>query len=257
MQRAQLRHRHQLDGHLGGHGQHALGADRDRQQVEARGVQRSATKFDHLALDGERAHAQHVVQGEAVLEAVHAAGVFGDVAADRAGNLARRVGCVVEPVRGRGFGNRQIAHTRLHSRRTRVSIDFQDAVELGHGQQYAVGVRQRAARQPGARATRHHRHLQRVARLQHLRHLRLSFGQDHDQRQLAVERQTVAFVWPRILRPMQHAALRQQREQRRHDLMPIGTARLAQELPRDQQTGARARPNGDYLPFCLGLHRNG
>ena len=44
-------------------------------------------------------HGQHVVGGEAVLEAVRAAGVLRDVAADGADLLAGRVGRVVEPVR--------------------------------------------------------------------------------------------------------------------------------------------------------------
>ena len=47
------------------------------------------------------ANAKHVVRGHAVPEAVRAAGVERDVAANRADLLARRVGRVVEPVRRR------------------------------------------------------------------------------------------------------------------------------------------------------------
>ena len=53
----------------------------------------------HVAVGVDRAHREHVVGGEPVLEAVHAAGVLGDVAADRADRLARGIGRV-EQARG-------------------------------------------------------------------------------------------------------------------------------------------------------------
>eukprot|EP01136_Pigoraptor_vietnamica_P010494 Opistho-1_new@48175 len=78
----QLRLGHQLDRHLRDDGQHALAADDQWQQIHSGRVHRLRSELDRLALDGEAAHAQHVVQGQAVLEAVHAARVLGDIAAD-------------------------------------------------------------------------------------------------------------------------------------------------------------------------------
>ena len=72
-----------------------------REQVEAGRVERLAAELDRLAGDGEAAHLEHVVQRQAVLQAVHAARVLGDVAADRAGDLAARVGRVVQAVAAR------------------------------------------------------------------------------------------------------------------------------------------------------------
>jgi hypothetical protein len=54
---------------------------------------------------------------------MHAAGVLGDVAADRAGDLAARIGRVVQTIRRRGLADRQIAHAALHDRRARERVD--------------------------------------------------------------------------------------------------------------------------------------
>ena len=59
-----------------------------------------ARERDELAVGQHDVDGEHVVDREAVLEAVRAARVLGDVAADRADLLARRVGRVVEAVAG-------------------------------------------------------------------------------------------------------------------------------------------------------------
>ena len=90
--------------HRLGHPQHAhddpdcdperpLGADEHAEQVGARVVSREG---DELAVRENDVDREDVVHGEPVLEAVGAARVLGDVAADRADLLARRVGGVVE-----------------------------------------------------------------------------------------------------------------------------------------------------------------
>jgi hypothetical protein len=126
--------RHQLDRDFGDDAQHAFRADEHGQQVQARRIERLAAQFDDVALDGADAHAQHVVHRQAVFEAVHAAGILGDVAADGAGDLGGRVGRVVQ-AEGRGrFRNRQIAHARLDHRRARIrstrTMRFRRAVDI-------------------------------------------------------------------------------------------------------------------------------
>ena len=91
----------ELDGDLGDDGEQPFAAVDQRQQVVARRVERVAAELDDLAGDEHAAHAAHVVHREPVLEAMHAAGVLGDVAADRARDLRRRVGRVVEAVAAR------------------------------------------------------------------------------------------------------------------------------------------------------------
>ena len=106
----------------------------------------SLPKLDRLALDREAAHAQHVVQRQAVLQAVHAAGVLGHVAADRAGDLAATG-------RARSTGRSGAAASLMARLRTphctvavRASaVDLHDLVELGQRQRHAQRVRHRAA----------------------------------------------------------------------------------------------------------------
>ena len=82
--------------HLGDDAQQPFGADGDAQEIVALGVEMLAAEPHHLAVDQHQLDAQHVVGGEPVFEAMHAARILGDVAADRAGDLARRIGRVVE-----------------------------------------------------------------------------------------------------------------------------------------------------------------
>ena len=65
-------------------GERAFRADEDAEQIEAGRVERGAADVDELAVGQHGLDAEHVVDGEAVLQAVRAAGVLGDVAADRA-----------------------------------------------------------------------------------------------------------------------------------------------------------------------------
>ena len=80
-----------------GDAERALGADERAEQVGPRVV---ARERDELAVGQDDVDGEHVVDREAVLEAVRAARVLGDVAADRADLLARRVGRVEEAVAG-------------------------------------------------------------------------------------------------------------------------------------------------------------
>ena len=196
----ELRLGRELDGDLGDDREQALGAVDEREQVVAGAVERVAAELDDLAGDEHAAHAAHVVHGEAVLEAVHAARVLGDVAADRAGDLRRRIRRVVEAVRRGGLGDREVAHARLHDRGARQRIDREDPPELRERQHDAVacpaarrptGWCPRRARRPGTRG--------RVAAPQDRDDLRLVLGERDRRRQLAIQREAVAFVRPRVL----------------------------------------------------------
>ena len=143
---------HQLDGHLGHHGEQALGADHQRQQVVARRIERCAAELDDVAVHGDAAHAQHVVHRQAVLEAMHAAGVLGDVAADGAGDLRTRIGRVVETVRRGGLGDGEVAHARLDHGDARDRIEAAGCASSWPGS--AARLARAAARRPTARCRR-------------------------------------------------------------------------------------------------------
>ena len=91
-----LRARHRPTVDLGDDAERPLGADDDAEQVVARRVGHRARRGARCGRPAARtSSAEHVVRREPVLQAVRAAGVLRDVAADRADLLARGVGRVV------------------------------------------------------------------------------------------------------------------------------------------------------------------
>ncbi len=89
--------RQDAHGDLGDDAEQALGAGHHPHQVVTPGVEMLAAEADDLAVDHHDLEAEEVVGGEAVFEAVHAARILRDIAADRAGDLAGRVGRVIKP----------------------------------------------------------------------------------------------------------------------------------------------------------------
>jgi len=148
--------RQELDGDLDNDAEHAFGTGHQREQIVARRVERLAAERNDLAVRGQDLEADDVVDRETVFQAVHAAGVLGDVAADGAGDLRRRVGRVIQAIRRGRLGDGEIAHAGLDSGGAIQGIDFKDAVELREREQHALGMRQRAAGKAGAGAARDH-----------------------------------------------------------------------------------------------------
>src|SRR5579871_4043704 len=94
-------------------------------------------KLDELTVNGEASDAQDVVNREAVFQAVHAAGVFSDIAADGTGDLGRGVGRVVKAVGGSRLGDFQIADARLQAGDAGVRVDLEHLVQFCQRQQHA------------------------------------------------------------------------------------------------------------------------
>ena len=82
--------------HFGDDAERPFAADDDAGQVVAGIVLGRAAGVDDAAVGQHQLDAEDVVDRDAVLERVRAAGVGGDVAADGAGPLARRVGGEVD-----------------------------------------------------------------------------------------------------------------------------------------------------------------
>src|SRR5208282_4783530 len=76
----------------------ALGAAHETDEVIAGRVHRRAADIEDLAIEGDKAGAEKVVGRDAVFEAMGASGVHRDVAADRAGELRRRVGRIKKAI---------------------------------------------------------------------------------------------------------------------------------------------------------------
>ena len=88
-------------------------ADEEAGQVGPHRLQAFPAQLDHLAVGQHRLDAQDVVGRHAVLQAVRAARVEGDIAADRADELAGRVGRVVEAVGRSRLGDVEVDHAGL------------------------------------------------------------------------------------------------------------------------------------------------
>ena len=81
---------------LGDDAELALGAGDQAEQVIARRIEMRAAELDDGAIDEDHGDTEQVVGGDPVFQAMRPAGIHGDVARDRAGELARRVGGVEE-----------------------------------------------------------------------------------------------------------------------------------------------------------------
>ena len=169
---------------------------------------------------------EHIVGGHAVFQAMHAAGIFRDIAADRAGDLRRRVGrIIVSGVRDR-LADGEIGHARFGHDHAVVEIDLADALEFAKPEQHAIGQRQRAAGQRGAGAARHHLDALLEAIFQNLRNLFGGFGKNHHHRRLTIGHQAIGFVRDHFGGAVDHALARHDRAQRRDDGVAAAKDRL-------------------------------
>ena len=139
-------------GDLGDDPEQPLGAGHDAHQIVAVGIEMLAAEPDDLAVDQHDFEAEQVVGRQPVFEAMHAARILGDIAADRAGDLARRVGRVIKAGAGDRMADAEIGDAGLRDDAAVVVIDVEDAVELAHAEQHAIGQRQ--ARRPTATCRR-------------------------------------------------------------------------------------------------------
>ena len=148
---------YQLDDGLGHDAEGALAAAEQPGQVIAGAVGQPAGG-DHAAIHGDELDAQHVVGGYAVEQGVRAAGVGGDVAAQRAGLLAGRVWGVVKSEAAGVGAEVGVDHARLDHGATVARVHLKDAVHTRGGDHHPAAACDGAAAEPRARAARHHRH---------------------------------------------------------------------------------------------------
>ena len=208
--------------HFGDDAQQALGAGHDAQEIVALGVEMLAAEAHDLAGHQHQLDAQQVVGGEAVLQAMHAAGILRDIAADRAGDLRAGIGRVIEALMLDRLGDAEVGDAGLHAGAAVGVVDLQHAVELAEAQQDGVAHRHGTARERGAGAARHDLDLVVLAVAQDRRDLRHRLGQDHDQRHLAVGRERIALVGPHALQVVDHALAGNNGAKRGDDLGPAG-----------------------------------
>ena len=146
-----------------------FGADDDAGQIVAGIVLRRAAGAHDPAIGQHQFDAEDVIDGDAVFERVRPAGVGGDVAADGAGPLARRIRGEMVAVRLQVIGQPEIDDARFDDGVAIAIVDFEDPLHPRQGDHDAAADRQTAAGQAGAGAARQERHVQFVADLDDLR----------------------------------------------------------------------------------------
>ena len=161
---------------------------------------------------------QHVVERHAVPEAVRSAGIEGDVAANRADRLARRIGRVVEPEARRGRGDVEIDDARLHDGHPIDRVHLEDAIEAVEGDDDAVGEGHGAAGQARAAAAGDEGHAGQMAQPDGLDDL-VGRGREHDRARASVERgQPVGLEGRERARRGDQPGRRQEAGERRQEL---------------------------------------
>ena len=187
-----LRLAQQANGYLGHDRQRPLRPDDDAAQIEARAFSLQAADPLDAAVGVNDLHAQDVVGGDAVCEAVRPAGVFRNIAADSAGALAGRVGREVKPMLGDDFGQPQVDDARLDDGDAVFDVDVENAGHARERENQPAVFGDRAAAQPRPRAARHDGQPEIGGDADASRRLVRPVRQRHDGGQSAVDR-TVVF----------------------------------------------------------------
>ncbi len=135
----------------------SFAADEAPAQVVARLIGLEAPEARDRPVGEHDVERAHVRRGDARSEAMRPAGVGGDVAADRARLLRRRIGRVVQPEMGDRAREIEVEHARLHPRDPLLGIDLENAVELCGDDDDGVVDGSRAAREAGTTPSHHER----------------------------------------------------------------------------------------------------
>ena len=127
-----------------------------------------------------------------------AAGVLGDVAADRAHLLARRVGRVEEAVGRNRPRHVEVRHAGLDAHPPVGGIDLEDAVHARQADDDALGDRHGSAGEARPRSARDERRPVGAAHPHRGLHLLGRARQDDRERHRPVAREAVALVHPKL-----------------------------------------------------------
>ena len=126
---------------FGGDAECAFAADEDTHEIVAGRVGHAVWRAepDELARGKDDFAAEHVRRGEAVLETVCAAGVFGEIAADGADDLRGGVGRVEEAGAADEFGDLRVGDAGLDGDESVFEIDGGHAVHAREADDDAAG----------------------------------------------------------------------------------------------------------------------
>lgn len=126
------------EGDLESDAEKAFGTAEEAGVIGAEMLAAAATEFDDFAGGKNNFHAEDMVGGHAVFEAMRAAGVEGNVSSNGADGLAGGVGSVVETVGRGGFGDVEIDDAGFDDGDAVLRIKVDDSVESIQGDDDAI-----------------------------------------------------------------------------------------------------------------------
>src|SRR2546421_537634 len=190
---------HHPENHFRRDPQGAFGPDEHAAQIVSRSIERGAAEVHERAVREHHLQTEDVRGGEPILEAVGAARVLGDVAADGTHLLRGRVRGI-EVVGRDGLGHAQVEHTRLHHDPGIRNVDVQNAIHPRQADHDAVRDRQGTAGEPRARAAGDEGNAPLVADADDGLNLLRRGGQHDGGRDHAKIREAVALIGAQLLR---------------------------------------------------------
>ena len=83
-----------------------------------------ATNAQYLAINGYNLNTQHIIGRQPIFQTMNTARIFGNIAANRTGDLARWIRGIIKAVIFNRMGNAQIGHAWLSDNGTILIINI-------------------------------------------------------------------------------------------------------------------------------------
>src|SRR5262245_42058115 len=132
-------------GYLRDHAQQAFRPVNEAEQIIPSGIEMFAPQAQHLACHQYDLTAENIVRGHAVFQAMHAAGIFRDIATNGTGDLRGWIGGIIKAGVSHGAAHREIGDTGFYDCDAVFEVDLTNPVEFSHAEQHAIGEGQRAS----------------------------------------------------------------------------------------------------------------
>ncbi len=201
-----LRPGHELHRDIEREPEAALRTDERAPQIVAIALTDGAAELHHFAARQEHRQRQHVVERDAVLEAVRPAGVLGHVSADGAGSFARGVRRVEQSVGRDVLIQPEIHHSGLDLRAPVLDVQGDDLLQPVQPDHDDV-VGQSTARQTRAGPTRHEREFGIGEHSYDRYRLVARAGENRHPGLPSISRKAVRIVDQQLARPAEHVSL--------------------------------------------------
>ena len=176
---------------LGHDAELAFGTDHEAEPIEPARIEMRSAEIEDFAVQRHETDAQHVVGRYAVFQAMRAARVHADVAADRAGELRGWVRRIEKAFGDDSLGNREVGDAGFDAGVAIGEVYFENAAHLGEADDDCVLLRNGAARQRRPGAARHDVDADLAAIFQHPRDLLGRSRQSDRERRPAIGGQSV------------------------------------------------------------------